>query len=155
MRLLHERVAVLAIADVARDRQAAPARILDEPPRLLGVLVLLPVRAQHVGALARVGERHRAADARVGTGDQGDPVGQAAVPDVGLLAVVGERLHVGFATRRLLLLLGKRRLGHGAGWMLLLVGHAAPGTRLRGRLTPELPWRNGAHRPIATPLLDR
>ena len=66
-----------------------------------------------VGALAREGERDGAADARVGAGDQRDLVAQAAVADVRVLAVVGQRLHVGLAARRLLLLLGKRRLGLG------------------------------------------
>ena len=30
--------------------------------------------------------------------------------------------------------------------MLLLVGHAPPGTRPMGRLTPKLTWRNVLHR---------
>src|SRR3954468_5381712 len=122
-RALHQSEAVVAVADVAGHRDAAPARLLDPPLRLGGVVMLLEVRAQHVGALARERDRDRPADARVRAGDQRDLVLQPAMADVRLLAVVGERLHAGLAPGRLLLLLGKRRLGLGMGGVL--IGHAA------------------------------
>src|SRR5215210_2130527 len=49
------------------------------------------------------------------------------MPDVGLLAVVGERLHVLLAPGRLLLLLGERRGRLGGGGVL--VGHASAPAR--------------------------
>src|SRR5919112_979323 len=94
--------------------------ILDEPPRLGGVLVLLPVRAQDIGALAGERERDGAADAGVASGDERDPVREAVMTGVAALAVVGERLHVGLSPRRLLLLFGKRRGRLSVRRMLLL-----------------------------------
>jgi GrpB-like predicted nucleotidyltransferase (UPF0157 family) len=51
------------------------------------------------------------------------------VPLVALLAVVGERLHLGLAPGRLLLLLGEGRRRLGFGGVLLLLGHARRPTR--------------------------
>ena len=122
---------MLPIADVARHGQAAPAGILDEAARLGGVVVLLEVGAQDVGAFTREGDRHGAADARVGAGDDRHLVLQPAVADVALLAVVGERPHVGLPARRLLLLLRERRLRLRVLGVLLLLAHAG-GTTQRG-----------------------
>ena len=46
-------------------------------------------------------------------GSSGDAIGQAAVADVAVLAVVGERAHLALVPGRLLLLLGERRGGLG------------------------------------------
>ena len=121
-RAVDQTLRMRAVADVARHRDAAPAGVFDEARGLGGVLVLVEVGRQDVGALACERDRDRPPDPRVGAGDQRHLVLEAAVADVALLAVVGERAHVGLAPRRLLLLLGKRRPGLGLSRMLLL-GH--------------------------------
>src|SRR5690349_3447642 len=52
-------------------------------------------RQSYVGALARIGDRHRAPNAAVSAGDDRLFVFEPARALVGLLAVVGHRLHLG------------------------------------------------------------
>src|SRR3954453_8350131 len=114
---------LVAIADVTGDRQAAPAGVFDQSPRLGGVVVLLQIRARDVGALAGEGDRHRAPDSRIGARDEADSVLEAPMADVALLAVVGRLAHLALVPGRLLLLLGEGRRRLGVGGVLLLVGH--------------------------------
>ena len=67
---LHRVAAEFAVGDVARDRDAAAAFVLDRALRLGGVLMLGQVGDGHVGALAGEQHRHGAADAGIGAGDQ-------------------------------------------------------------------------------------
>ena len=77
--------------------------LLDEPPGLLGVLVLVEVDDGDVGALLGEGDRDGAADAAVAAGDQGAPAFQA--PRRVLAHGLRQRVHVGLETGLAVLLL--------------------------------------------------
>jgi hypothetical protein len=117
--------AVRLVADVAAHDHGPPPGVLDEPARLLGVLVLGEVGDEHVGALAGEGEGHGAADPRIRPGHERDPVGQAAEAAVGLLPVVGGRPHLGLGARRRLRRLVERRAGAGHGGIWVRLAHPA------------------------------
>src|SRR5258707_7319 len=70
-----------------------PPRPLDQLLGLARVLVLVPVRDEDVGPFAREREGDRSPDAAVGAGHDRRLVLQSAEALVGLLAVVGTRLH--------------------------------------------------------------
>jgi len=120
---------VLVVDDHAAFRAAA--RHLLELDRLGRVVVLLEIRDEDVGALARERERDRAADAAIAARDERDPVQELARPLVRLLAVVGPRLHLRLAAGRGLRLLGEGRLRAGVLGVLGL------------RREPRLPARAG------------
>ena len=65
------RAAVLGSPRSPRTGRARRPALLDEPRRLGGVVVLVEVGDEHVGALAREGQRDGAADAAVAAGDDG------------------------------------------------------------------------------------
>jgi hypothetical protein len=77
------------------------------------VLLLGEVGDQDVGALAREGDGHGAADAGIAASDDRGAALELAAAFVRLLAVVGLRRHLGRMAGRLLLLLGlgRRRAG--------------------------------------------
>src|SRR4051794_40967820 len=97
--------------------------------------MLAEIGDQHVGALARKRQRHRAADAAIATGDDRLPAGQPTRAFVGMLAVIGDGIHLPGEARHRLLLLGERRLGIIDHWSNLIARLA--GARLDG-------WRRSA-----------
>src|ERR1700730_4827058 len=81
--------AELLVADVARDRDAAPALGLHQPPGLLRVLVLVEVDHAHVRALLGEEDADGLPDSAVTPGHQRRPAeklagGPVPPPDVGL-----------------------------------------------------------------------
>jgi hypothetical protein len=90
----HELFAVGLLADVARHRDPAAASLLDDLDRLLGIGVLVEVGHDDVGSLAGERERHGPSDPTVGTRDERGLALETGAPDVGVLAVVGPRLHL-------------------------------------------------------------
>ena len=103
-RALDQPPAVRRVLDVAGDENCTAPGLLDPPSRFLRVLVLLQIRNQHVGALAREGDRDRASDPRIGAGNQGGPPGEPATAAIGMLAMVRLWLELAGMARRLLLL---------------------------------------------------
>ena len=91
--------------------KARASGVLDQAFRCLGVAALGEVAEGDVGALAGIGQRHRAANAAVRAGNQRDLALELARAAIGLFAVVRTRVHpVGLARHRLLLC-RKRGLG--------------------------------------------
>ena len=80
---------------------------------LVGVAVFAEIGVDHVCPFASKGDGHRAADARVGAGDDRNAVFKPVRPAVALLAVVCLGLHLGVGAGVALFLLRKRRLGTG------------------------------------------
>ena len=117
-RLVHDRPAMRGVLDVAREQDGFAAGVLDQALGLLGVLMLAEIGDQHVGALARKRKRHRAADAAVAAGDDRLFAGQPPRAFVGLLAVIGDGLHLLGEARHRLLLFGE--------WRLRIIDHAVP-----------------------------
>ena len=124
-RSLDQRPAVRFLGDVAGSQHGLPPRLAHDPGRLLGIGILVQIGDEDVGALAGEGQRHRAADAAVTTGDERDsclasgrapdmtprrsPAGRHLRLEPGILqAVLREwRLGPGFAG-----VLGRRGRGH-------------------------------------------
>jgi hypothetical protein len=63
--------------DIAGDENRLPARLLDPFPRLLGILVLVEIGDEDIGAFAGIGYGDGAPDPAIGTGDDGLLAGQA------------------------------------------------------------------------------
>ena len=78
---------------VASDKHSLPAGILHESLGLLGVIVLIQIGNEHVGALARIRDGDRAADPAVRAGDNRLLSGEATRASVGFFAMIGHRLH--------------------------------------------------------------
>jgi hypothetical protein len=135
---LDERAAVSFLRDVASHRDGAASRLAHPPRRLLGVLVLAEIGDQHVGALAREGDRHGASDPRIRPGDQRHPPFELAGPFVAVLAMIRLGPHLVRRAGRRLLLGGLGRLGPG----ILGVGH-----RLSPRGRRGTARRGGRFRP--------
>jgi len=77
---------------------------LFDPARgLLRVVMLVEIADQHIGALAREGDGDGAANAGIGAGDQRGAALELPGAFVGVLAVIGTRLHLARLARRLLL----------------------------------------------------
>src|SRR5690606_27381288 len=95
------------------------ARGLDVLLHVLRIVALTGEEGDgHVRALARVGDRHRGADAAVASGDQGELAFELAAADVTVLAMVRARFHArGLAGEGLLLALERRLrvIGQGHG----------------------------------------
>ncbi len=123
------------VFDVAREQDGFAAGILDQALGLLGVLMLAEIGDQHVCALARKRDGHRAADAAIASGDDCLFARQPSRALVGLLAVIGDGIHLPGEARHRLLLLGERRLGIIDHWSDLIARFA--GTDLDG-------WRQSA-----------
>jgi len=134
-RLVHDRPAMRGVLDVAREQDGFAAGVLDQALGLIGILMLAEIGDQHVGTLARKRQRHRAADAAVAAGDDRLPAGQPPRAFVGLLAVIGDRIHLPGEARHRLFLLGERRRGIIDHWSCLIARFA--GTDLDG-------WRRSA-----------
>lgn len=97
--------------DVAREQDGFAAGVLDQALGLIGILMLAEIGDQHVGTLARKRQRHRAADAAVAAGDDRLFARQPPRAFVGLLAVIGDGIHLPGDPRHRLLLRGERWLG--------------------------------------------
>ena len=95
--------------------------LLDPAGGLFGVLVLVQIGDQHVGALAREGDRDRPADPLIGAGDDRCLALQLALPLYDISPWSGLRVHrLGLAGRLLLLRLEGRL---GAGLFRIVVTH--------------------------------
>ena len=92
------------VGEVAADEHRPAAGLLDVARGLLGVVVLVEVGDDDVGALAGEGDRDRAADAAVGAGDDRRLAFEPPGPLVRALAVVGLGLEVGRRAGNVLLL---------------------------------------------------
>lgn len=109
---LDERAALLLVPDVAEDGDRPAAGLFDQPNGLVGLFLLLgEVRQHHVRALAGVRQGDRAADAGVASRDDRLPAVEQAGAAVGLLTVVGRRVHGAGPAGMLLVLL--REVGAG------------------------------------------
>ena len=118
------------VAEVARDRDAAPILRLDPALGRAGVVVLVEVEDRDVGPLLGETDRDRAADAAVAAGDQRGLAGElAGAPVV---------LHVG-------LRLGRHRRAQ-AGLAVLLLGGVVRGLGLRHGLALSWAGRRPARR---------
>jgi hypothetical protein len=113
--LIDDLAALRLVGEVARQQQALASGLFDPTRGFLGVFMLVQVRDSHVRAFTGEGNRHGAADAAVGAGDQGDLVCQASGAFVALFAAVWIRLHFPLAAGHRLALFGK-----GWGW---IIGH--------------------------------
>src|SRR5581483_7283845 len=111
--------------------------------RLLGVLLLGEVGGGHVRTLAREGERHRAADAAVRSGDQCHPAGETAVSLVRLLAVIGAGLHLRLGSGVLLAL---RR----EGWLRLRLARVLGALLSHCSAPVWWSWERRVHEPLCT-----
>jgi hypothetical protein len=93
------------VANVAGDRYGLAAFLADEIDHLLGVRLLDgKIVDGHVGALARIGDGGRPADAGIAACDQRPPAGEAARALVARLTVIGTWIHAGGEARPGLLL---------------------------------------------------
>src|SRR5690606_4672016 len=104
-RALDDVAAVLALAQVAVERERAAAGVAHPAHGLARVVVPVVVGDGDVGALPRERDRDRAADAAVAAGDQGRAALELARAPIALLAVVRRRPQLGLPARPPLLLL--------------------------------------------------
>ena len=148
---LDDAPAVLGIAQVAAHLHGLAPGGLDQLGRLGGVLVLVEVGDEHVGALARERQRDRAADPAVAAGHDGGEALELAAAPVALLAVIGGRPQLGVAPRERLLLLAEWRRWALAGVSLLCLAHpgttsliSALGSR-RSSVPPPRRFKRAAH----------
>jgi hypothetical protein len=88
-RALDDGAAMRRIADVAGDQQRLAARLLDQPLGLGRVLILRQIGDHDISALAGKGNGDRAADAAVRAGDDCFLVGQLAMADIAVFAMIG------------------------------------------------------------------
>jgi hypothetical protein len=127
---LDDPLAVLLVSDVAGDEHDAAAGLLNPARGLAGVVFLLgQVGDQDIGAFAREGNGHGAADAGIAAGDDRGATLELATTFVRLLAVVGLGRHLCRMPGRLLLLLGLRRCRAGVPGVLCH-GWASPASSL-------------------------
>src|SRR5262249_26060278 len=84
-------------------------------------VMLVEIADQHIGALAREGDGDGAANAGIGAGDQRGAALELSGAFVGVLAVIGTRLHLARLARRLLLRRFEGRLR--AGVFRVIVAH--------------------------------
>src|SRR6266516_6252622 len=95
---------------IASDKHSLPARFRHKSLGLLGVIVLIQVGNEHVGALARIRDCDRSADSAVSAGDNRLLARQATRATVRLFAMIGHGLHSLCFARHGLFLLRKWRL---------------------------------------------
>src|SRR5262249_48317904 len=95
------------VANVAAEEKKARPMLLDQLPRLLGVAVLVEVDPGHVRSLLREGNRHRAADAAIAAGDQGNAPMELVAARLGVVLCLRSWPHLAFETG--LPVLGLRR----------------------------------------------
>jgi hypothetical protein len=103
------------VGQVAGDEQGLPPLRLDQCLRLGGIVMFVEIGDEHVRALARKGQRDRAADAAVAAGDDRLFAREPARSLVARLAMIGARVHRSGATGDRLLLFGIGRgrvIGH-------------------------------------------
>jgi len=103
------------VADVAGERDAAPAFRLDQPLRLRRVLALLQEQDGDVGPLLGEGDRRGPADAGIAAGDDGGLAGELVGGAIGPHFGAGLGPHLGLPAR-----LARLRLRRLRGW---LCGH--------------------------------
>ncbi|MGX0523463.1 hypothetical protein ACUXMH_000617 [Ralstonia pickettii] len=132
-RLRDDRAGVCLVAQVAGNGFAAAARCADEAAGLVGVVVFVQVRDQHIGAFLGKADGDRAADAAVAAGDDGHLVCELAAADVIFHFGLRAGGHVGFSARLTVLMLWRLLLGlvgHGGlamkGWRYRLSARAMP-----------------------------
>src|SRR5689334_18085423 len=101
---------MIRVLDVAGHKHSLPARLLYESLSLLGILVLVEVRDEHVCTLAGICDRYCSANTAVCAGDHGLLIRKSTAASVGALAMVRDRLHNFRLARHRLCLLGKRGL---------------------------------------------
>lgn len=125
-RACHRAAAKGAGADIAPQRETAPALCLDGALRRLGVAILAEIGDGDIGALAREQHRHSAADAGIAAGDQGHLAVELlrALPE--RRVIERRRLDRPFLAGLRMMLLRERRHGifartslHGAGGLRL------------------------------------
>src|SRR4051794_17954189 len=95
--------------DITRHQYGFPSHRLDLALCCFGVLVLLEIGNEDVGALTGICNRNRAANATVPAGDNGLLILQTTRALVTLLTMIGYRLHLGRKARHGLLLLREGR----------------------------------------------
>jgi len=93
-------LAVFLAADIAGQAKGLAAGFGDEALGFCSVFLLVEIRDHHVGALAGEGKRHGPADAAIGAGDNSGEILKQRVTGVGVLSVVGHRVHGGGRARR-------------------------------------------------------
>src|SRR4051794_31522605 len=113
---LDDRATMIGIADVAGDQDDLASLALHQRLDLSGILVLVQIGDDDVGTFPGIGDRDRAADATVATGDDCLLSGQSPGGLGTLLAVIRSWIHRAGRTGHRLLLGRIRRLwifGHG------------------------------------------
>jgi hypothetical protein len=88
---------MFGVAQIASNEHGPAAFLLDQRLDLVGVVVLIEIGDQDVGALARVSDRHGPADAAVASDDHRFLARQLARPIVAGLAMIRTRVHGGRA----------------------------------------------------------
>jgi hypothetical protein len=86
---------VLGPGHVTGHQHHPSAGLLDQPGGVLGVLVLVQIGDEDVGALAGVGDGHGAPDAAVAAGDNGRLAFESAGAPVAVLSAVRSWGHLG------------------------------------------------------------
>src|SRR5437016_14623173 len=81
---LDNAAAVVRLLYVASDKHSLPAGVLHKSLGLLGIVVLIQIGNEHVGALARIRDGDRAADPAVRAGDNRLLSGEATRASVGV-----------------------------------------------------------------------
>ena len=105
-RPLDNGAAMRRIADIAGDQQRLAARLLNQSLRLGGVLILGQIGNDHIRAFAGKGDGDGAADAAVRASDDRFLIGQLAMADIAVFAMIGARIHRLGLTGHVLLLFG-------------------------------------------------
>ena len=90
---------MFGVAQIASNEHGPAAFLLAQRLDLVGVVVLIEIGDQDVGALARVSDRHGPADAAVASGDHRFLARQLAGPLVAGLAMIRTRVHLGGRAR--------------------------------------------------------
>jgi hypothetical protein len=93
--------ALLWIREIPGHEHGAAAGLLHQASSVFGVLMLVQVRDDHVGAFAGKRDRHRPADPTVPAGHHGDLPAQPVVTAIGILAMVRLVGHCRLRSRRL------------------------------------------------------
>ncbi|XUR38955.1 hypothetical protein ACQY74_007095 (plasmid) [Rhizobium leguminosarum bv. trifolii] len=110
-RRLDDLSAVGGILDVTADEDSLASGLLDQPFRLIGILILVEIGEQQIGTLPGIGDRHCPANAAIAAGDDRPLALQPLGTAIALFAMVGNRVHLCRETRHRLLLGRERRCG--------------------------------------------
>src|SRR6185437_8272009 len=122
--LVDDRAAMCWVGQITADQYTFAAGVVHQLRHVLRIVIFIEVGNQHIGAFSRKGDRDRAADPAVTTGDHRTFAGQPARASITAFAAIRNRVHARLYTGHRLLLLGKAHAAHS--FQIDPASHAVP-----------------------------